>query len=96
MKDSIVEHTEGVIDAKPLDQVFSDYSIKPTLVKIDVEGAEHEVLRGMERTLRATEPNVIFEALDQQALAKCTSLLEESGYSVRPLPDGNFLGLPGD
>jgi len=92
--DSVGEHAEGVIDARPLDQVFSDYDIKPRFVKIDVEGAEYEVLRGMERTLRATRPSVIFEALDREALAKCTSLLEQLGYSVRRLPDGNFLAFP--
>jgi len=94
MEDSVGEHTGGVIDARPLDQVFSDYEIIPRLVKIDVEGAEYEVLRGMERTLRATGPSVVFEALDRQALAKCTSLLEHSGYSVRRLLDGNFLAFP--
>jgi len=60
-------------------------------VKIDVEGAEFEVLRGMERTLHTTGPQVIFEALNQGVLEECTFLLREAGYSVRPLPDGNFL-----
>jgi FkbM family methyltransferase len=90
-EDTIGEQAEGAVDARPLDQVFSDYDISPRLVKIDVEGAEHEILRGMERTLRATGPDIIFEALNRQALVTCSSLLEESGYSVRQLPDRNFL-----
>jgi len=94
MKDSVGEHTANGIDARPLDQVFLDYDIKPRVVKIDVEGAEYEVLLGMERTLRATRPSVIFEALNRQALARCNSLLEVSGYSISRLPDGNFLALP--
>lgn len=94
MEDSIGEQNEGLIDARPLDQVFSEHHIKPELVKIDVEGAEYEVLRGMERTLRLTGPRVIFEALNRQALGKCMSFLKEWGYSVKSLPDGNFLAFP--
>ena len=91
IEDSMGEPTEGLIVAKPLDEIFTECSIEPRLVKIDVEGAEYEVLRGMESTLRLTRPKVIFEALTRKALANCTSLLEKSNYAVRPLPDGNFL-----
>ncbi|SRR6266581_1757027 len=55
-EDTIGEQIESAVDARPLDQVFSDYDISPILVKIDVEGAEHEILRGMERTIRGRDP----------------------------------------
>ncbi len=78
----------------PLDELLSRLSIKPRLVKIDVEGAEYQVLSGMENTLQSNRPTLIFEAQTEQTLAKCTHLLRDARYSVRALDDGNFLGLP--
>jgi FkbM family methyltransferase len=48
------------VDAARLDDVLpSDY--EPALIKIDVEGAELEVLRGARRTLERHKPVVVFE-----------------------------------
>lgn len=63
----------------------------PTLVKIDVEGAELDVLRGMESTARTHRPRVICElddadpaALDSK-IAGVTDTLRGWGYAVRRL-----------
>jgi FkbM family methyltransferase len=60
----------------------------PALIKIDVEGAEHEVLAGAIDTLSAARP-VIFVALhgDPQRRA-CRTLLESAGYRITSLEPG--------
>jgi FkbM family methyltransferase len=49
-----------VVNVECLDEsVPTDY--RPTLVKIDVEGAEYQVLRGGRKLLAATRPYIAFE-----------------------------------
>lgn len=50
------------------------------LVKIDVEGLEPDVLRGMSRILAAHRPTVIAECLDRAALERLRSTAAEFGY----------------
>lgn len=50
------------------------------LVKIDVEGREPEVLRGMAGLLRARRPHVIAECLEPDALARVWHTLSGYGY----------------
>lgn len=60
------------------------------LVKIDVEGAEVEVLRGMEMTLREQRPVVICE-IHGATRGPCEELLRAAGYRCEWLDDG---GMP--
>ena len=60
------------------------------LVKIDVEGYEAQVLKGMPRTLEQL-PRVVFEALDRPSLEAARDALP-TGYGVRQLEGANFLG----
>ena len=53
---------------------------KPDLIKIDVEGSEPEVLKGMPNTL-AHRPRIIFEALSESKNQACRKILLDSGYS---------------
>jgi len=57
------------------------------LLKIDVEGYECEVLRGMERTIEKCRPIFIIEALDMHELNQQGKYLESLGYS-KPLQVG--------
>lgn len=65
----------------------------PAVVKIDVEGAEVNVLRGMRDTLRQYRPVVIYELDDgdAQKLAKkaklCQDFLQAADYQIRRLED---------
>jgi FkbM family methyltransferase len=52
-------------------------------VKIDVEGHENSVLRGMQDFLRQQRPNlVMFEYLARTDLAQTLALFHEAGYTV--------------
>lgn len=75
------------------DLVASGRCRPPDVVKIDVEGLEPAVLRGMERTLSEHQPVVICE-LDAETregveakVLEVTALLEGHRYSVERLPD---------
>lgn len=50
------------------------------LIKIDVEGAEYEVLLGARAFLTRFHPRVLVEIVDKDNLKKCTILLKELGY----------------
>jgi FkbM family methyltransferase len=75
------------------DLVFQQKWRPPAVVKIDVEGAEIEVLQGMLRTLREIRPVVLYEIDDewlagfQRKYQACESLLTELGYRVTRLID---------
>ena len=60
----------------------------PSLMKIDAEGSEPQILRGMPETLDA-HPKIIFEALTQQKLEECSLILSE--YRITKLDRTNFL-----
>ena len=52
------------VRARALDDVLTEVGIaRVDLIKIDVEGAELEVLKGLEETLREESPRVIMEVL---------------------------------
>ncbi len=54
-----------------------------TFVKIDVEGHENSVLRGMRRFLKEGRPRlVMFEYLQRTNLSETLRIFDEAGYSV--------------
>jgi FkbM family methyltransferase len=91
------------------DLVYGQGQAVPAVLKIDVEGAEIDVLRGMSRTLAEIKPAIVYEidderrdAYDEKCL-ECENLLRGFGYRVEPLkpsyPDiewivGHFLAMP--
>jgi FkbM family methyltransferase len=79
------------VAARSIDKVLEETEVDPRFVKIDVEGAEYEVLKGMSQTLRSAKPALVFESSHPQSREKCFSLLESLSYEIMPLADGNFL-----
>lgn len=57
-----------------------DLDVPISFVKIDVEGHEEKVLRGMETTLRKWKPYVMIEDHDFSS-GKLTSILKDFGYT---------------
>ncbi|MBK8019883.1 MAG: FkbM family methyltransferase [Chloroflexi bacterium] len=93
-----------------LDDLFiNKVTTPPSVIKVDVEGAEKDVITGMARLLRAIRPIVLFEIDDEnpapfEAKAEeCSNLMRAAGYDVTRLEDsyttldwhvGHFLALP--
>jgi len=88
------------VQTTTLDLLSERMGITPAFVKIDVEGAEWEVLQGMVRLLGGPAPTLMVEvSAHHSAIA---DLLEDHGYSLRDeslLPasprdrGGNFFAL---
>jgi FkbM family methyltransferase len=70
------------------------------LVKVDVEGAELEVLEGAQQTLRRLRPILIIEFNDGESLRLSKRLLHSTGYEVIGLGRTSYgthvAGLPID
>lgn len=77
---------------------FDDFNLDPAIVKIDVQGAELEVLRGMASTLERCNPTLLIENNDPEVL----KFLRDVGYRsfswrsnrlVVPVPGGNIIAI---
>jgi FkbM family methyltransferase len=81
------------VDIVTLDEAIARRGLRPpSLVKIDVEGAEMDVIYGMMQTLRAHRPLVIYEIDDatRQGLERkandIAAQLTAVGYALKLLP----------
>ena len=80
------------VEMRTIDTILASIKAPPlSLVKIDVEGFEPQVISGMLRTLESSGVPVIFEALDADALAVTKTSLGKLGYSVNQIDHINFL-----
>jgi FkbM family methyltransferase len=93
------EHFEtSNVQSTTIDALVRQYALDPGFIKIDVEGAEHEVLRGAERTLREQRPVVLSElsarllADNGTSASAVVEYMQNLGYRVSdPLnPGGRF------
>jgi FkbM family methyltransferase len=55
------------VDTTTVDDAVAEHGLRPSAMKIDVEGMELEVLRGAERTLADARPLLIVEVSEQSA-----------------------------
>jgi FkbM family methyltransferase len=83
LNDSIVEAfgPQGVltqVKTLALDD-FVDYThLTPSVIKMDIEGAEFDALQGMDRLLSSARPHLIVE--QQPSDMRCHAFLSERGY----------------
>lgn len=56
-----VSDSTETIETVCMDDYVAQHSLSPRVIKVDVEGAEYEVLRGTEKTLRAQAPVLVLE-----------------------------------
>jgi FkbM family methyltransferase len=59
---------------KPLDA----FELRPTFIKLDVQGVEDRVIRGGMRTIEASRPVLMIES--GASIARCEALLQPLGY----------------
>jgi FkbM family methyltransferase len=83
------------VDMTTLDKIISDKKLEnPDIIKIDIQGAEYDALRGMKETLRSSEVRLIYIESHPKYLPKfdatvneIVDLLEEYGFSAHKLND---------
>jgi FkbM family methyltransferase len=82
-----------VVDTSSIDDLVNLRRIRPpNVVKIDVEGAELEVLHGMLKVLKEWSPKIVLEVDDadetrcEGKLASCRKFLEALNYRCEVLP----------
>jgi FkbM family methyltransferase len=79
--------TGGVeVEVTTLDEAVERFG-EPRLVKVDVEGAELEVLRGGRRLLGRRSATFVVETHSEELERACVRLLESLGYRCGRLPD---------
>jgi FkbM family methyltransferase len=72
------------VPAKPLDELVSALELPaPDVIKLDVEGAEGNVVSGMKRTLEAARPILILELHGASCALEVGSLLSNLEYVYR-------------
>ena len=79
--------------AKPIDSVVAECGIKRVdMVKIDVEGAEAEVLEGMRKTIEKFKPNLLIEVFQENA-DRVFSFLKEINYEFEEIPNSQTCNM---
>ncbi len=82
------------VEANTLDNLLKPFKLKRVdLMKIDVEGAESDVLKGAIKPLKKFHPKIIFEAWDDKYLQKCLDVLKPLGYKVKKISEENYLAI---
>ena len=75
--------SDGIIEVQALTlDAFAENHPLPTMVKLDVEGAEAEVLRGAQRVISQTKPVLLFEVHHQQAATLLEDQLQQKDYRI--------------
>jgi FkbM family methyltransferase len=78
---------DGRIDVRicRLDDVVAEQGANPTHIKIDVEGAELQVLQGGRETLIRARPIIFLSTHGSDVHAACRQFLSELGYRFHPI-----------
>jgi len=71
----------------PIDTLYRQQKFAASLVKIDVEGHEANVLKSMTEVLGDCAPDILIEAIDREAAKQCTAILQGHGYRFFSIDD---------
>lgn len=89
--------SNDIIHVKSLYDVFTVDSFEfesVSLIKIDVEGMEHEVFLGAVDTIKRCRPVILFECWNRDWFAEkrkeLLEFVEGLGYNIRPMDDDNI------
>ena len=89
------------VNGTPIDDLVTQFGLRPGFIKIDTEGTEHDVLLGSETTLTAFRPVVMFECFSDNILAAAGStprdtraLFHKHGYQIVTIDDNNYMAIP--
>jgi FkbM family methyltransferase len=74
-----------------LDTIIQDLKInRVDLLKIDVEGAEIDVIKGSSDTLKKHHPRIVFEVFDSENLKKIEEVLCNFDYIIKQIKEKNY------
>jgi FkbM family methyltransferase len=76
-----------VVATTTVDEVVRLTGATPDVLKIDVEGAEVQVLQGARHTLATARPRLLLGVHSDALRAECTALLASLGYVAHPVCD---------
>lgn len=80
------------VEAKTIDHIIEGLNItRVDWIKIDVEGAEFEVLKGLKKTLVKKHPKIIVEVFLKN-LEDAENFLKENNYKITPMKGLNLRG----
>ncbi|WP_313644885.1 FkbM family methyltransferase [Stenotrophomonas sp.] len=72
----------GDLELTNLDDLLAGASVLPSLIKIDVEGMELDVLMGAERLIEMASPVLVIECQDADDYEKVSKFLAQFGYGA--------------
>jgi hypothetical protein len=79
------------INVEKLDSIISRLQVRRVdLIKIDVEGAELDVLRGSQRILKDYHPKIICECLSKKSEKEIRKLLKKFKYNIKRVDEENI------
>jgi FkbM family methyltransferase len=90
---------EVSVPSYTLDGYCREHGLTPSVIKIDVEGAEYRVLLGARELLSKHDIAILCEVHPKQMencggdSARFYALIEELGYEIKPLDEPNPLGI---
>ncbi|MCI0539114.1 MAG: FkbM family methyltransferase [Verrucomicrobiales bacterium] len=85
------------VGVETLDHLLAGGEIAPAhVVKVDVEGAEFDVLRGGERFFLEAKPKLFLATHGAALHGRCSELLRSWGYQLRPLEQAKTMDAGGE
>lgn len=69
---------------------------RPNFIKMDIEGAEVDALRGAAGTLRDCRPTILLSTHGREVRLECESLLKELGYRLEPFGHSDLIATPAE
>jgi FkbM family methyltransferase len=69
---------------------------RPNFIKMDIEGAEADALRGAIGVLRDCRPTILLSTHGHEVHVECESLLKELGYRLRPFGHSDLIATPAE
>ena len=73
-------------------RTLDSYALSPSMVKIDAEGSEYEVLKGAATTLKQSQPRLVIETHTDELAVSVKRLLKDYGLSVKEIVRVNRWG----